>query len=370
MAGPGAAGGYEWGTQQAPRSCPITAVTALRGFGSASPNPTVVFDTFWRFAAERLAMYYRRLAGEAGPWTADPILRAHRFTNAYRAADRVSQYLIREVQYRADRSQHPQEVFFRTILFKLFNKIETWEALESQHGPLSWERADLGALDRTLTAVSARGATIYSAAYILPAPALGAERKHTNHLRLLARMMEDRLPERARQAASLQDIYELLLAYPGLGRFLAFQYTIDLNYSSLLDFDEAGFVVAGPGALDGIAKCFASSGGLDAEGVIHWVAERQRREFADRGLVFEGLHGRDLHPIDVQNLFCEISKYARVAHPDVPGAANRRRIKQGYAPTYRALPAPFFPPRWSLSPVMPMAEPSISRRELLQERLL
>lgn len=314
-------------------------------------------------------MYYRRLAGEAGPWTADPILRAHRFTNAYRAADRVSQYLIREVQYRADRSQHPREVFFRTILFKLFNKIETWEALEAAHGPLSWERTDLGALDRTLTAVSARGATIYSAAYIMPAPALGAERKHTNHLRLLARMMEDRLPERARQAASLQDVYELLLACPGLGRFLAFQYTIDLNYSSLLDFDEAGFVVAGPGALDGIAKCFASCGGMDAEGVIYWVAERQRREFAARGLAFEGLHGRDLQPIDVQNLFCEISKYARVAHPDITGMANRRRIKQGYAPTHRALPAPFFPPRWGLSPAVPTTELPISRRDLLQGRL-
>lgn len=352
-----------------PWSRPITTVTTLRDFGSASPKPTVVFDTFWRFAAERLAMYYRRLAGEAAPWTADPILRAHRFTNVFRAADRVSQYLIREVQYRADRPQHPREVFFRTILFKFFNKIETWEALEAAHGPLSWERADLGALDRTLTAVSARGATIYSAAYIMPAPALGAERKHTNHLRLLERMMENRLPERARQAASLRDVYELLLACPGLGRFLAFQYAIDLNYSSLLDFDEASFVVAGPGALDGIAKCFASCGGLDAEGVIHWVAERQRREFAARGLGFEGLHGRDLQPIDVQNLFCEISKYARVAHPDVPGTANRRRIKQGYAPTYRALPAPFFPPRWGLSPAVPAAGPSISRRDLLQGRL-
>lgn len=352
-----------------PRSRPITTVTTPRGFGRATPNPTVVFDTFWRFAAERLAMYYRRLAGEAGPWTTDPILRAHRFTNTYRAADRVSQYLIREVQYRPDRSQDPREVFFRTILFKLFNKIETWEALEAAHGPLSWDLADLGALDRTLTAAFGRGARIYSPAYIMPAPPLGAERKHTNHLRLLARMMEDRLPERARQAPSLQAVYELLLAYPGLGRFLAFQYAIDLNYSSLLNFEEASFVVAGPGALDGIAKCFASCGGLDAEGVIHWVAARQRREFNDRGLDFKGLHGRDLQPIDVQNLFCEISKYARVAHPEIAGTANRRRIKQSYVPTCHDLPAPFFPPRWGLAPAVPATPLPISRREFFQGRL-
>jgi hypothetical protein len=51
----------------------------------------------------------------------------------------VSQYLIHEVQYRSDRSQAPDEVFFCTILFKIFNKIETWEAIEAVTGPVSWE---------------------------------------------------------------------------------------------------------------------------------------------------------------------------------------------------------------------------------------
>lgn len=68
-------------------------------------------------------MYERRLLDPEGPWTDDTILASYRFTNTYRASDRVSQYLIREVQYRPDRSQAPAEVFFRTILFKLFNRI-------------------------------------------------------------------------------------------------------------------------------------------------------------------------------------------------------------------------------------------------------
>jgi hypothetical protein len=51
---------------------------------------TSVFDTYWRFAAARQHIYEARLAGRPGPWTADPILRQHRFTNCYRAADRVS----------------------------------------------------------------------------------------------------------------------------------------------------------------------------------------------------------------------------------------------------------------------------------------
>src|SRR5580658_10880136 len=97
-------------------------------------KPTKVFDSYWQFAVERQAVFFRRLIGVEGSWTSDPILRAYRFTNAYRAADRVSQYLIREVQYSGRRSQEPHEIFFRTMLFKIFNKIETWEAIEQSIG--------------------------------------------------------------------------------------------------------------------------------------------------------------------------------------------------------------------------------------------
>lgn len=106
-------------------------------------NPTPVFDTYWQFAAERQAIYFRRLAGQSGPWTTDPILSAYRFTNAYRAADRVSQFLIGDVQYREDRPSTPDEIFFRTLLFKIFNRIETWTELERALGPLSFRKADV-----------------------------------------------------------------------------------------------------------------------------------------------------------------------------------------------------------------------------------
>jgi 5-hmdU DNA kinase, helical domain len=309
--------------------------------------PTRVYDTYWHFAAERLAMYYRRLSNLGGPWTSDPILRAFRFTNVYRVADRVSQYLIREVQYRPDRSQTPRELFFRTILFKLFNSIDTWEALEQAIGPVVWDNIDLNAVNNTLDELLARGRSIYSAAYIMPSPPFGHTRKHTNHLALLARMMQDRMPDRVRQAPNLKTIYETMLTYPGLGPFLAFQYTIDLNYSSMLDFDEE-FVIAGPGARDGIAKCFANPAQRSAEETIYCVSERQEEEFTTRGLEFTGLFGRRLHPIDCQNLFCEISKYARAAYPGVVGIANRRRIKQSYRPNTRPMPEPMFPPRWRI----------------------
>lgn len=322
-------------------------------------KPTAVYDTYWRFAAERQAIYERRLRDPYGPWTSDPILRGWRFTNVFRATDRISQYLIGNVQYGVHRSQSPQEIFFRTILFKLFNKIETWEMLESKLGPLSWNSTDLEKIDDVLNTALARGERIYSAAYIMPPPRLGRERKHSNHLLLLQMMMLDRLPQYLESAKTLSEAYNLLIRYPGLGSFLAFQYVIDLNYSTLLAFDESDFVVAGPGALDGISKCFGDTGQQEPADIIFLMVENQEREFARLGLPFHGLFGRRLQPIDCQNVFCEISKYARVHHPDIRGVSDRTRIKQTYRRAPRVLPPPVFPPRWGLR--VNLSEPLLSR---------
>ncbi|MGH6677368.1 MAG: nucleotide kinase domain-containing protein [Bradyrhizobium sp.] len=229
--------------------------------------------------------------------------------------------------------------------------------MEQRLGPLTWANLDATALDQALENLRRRGNSIYSAAYIMPSPSYGRTRKHSNHIALLLQMMKDRLPERIKQAPSLRTVYELVLSYPGIGPFLAFQYTIDLNYSSVLDFDEADLVVAGPGALDGISKCFSNTGRATPEDVIYWMTDRQENELARLGLRFGGLYGRPLQPIDCQNVFCEISKYARVAHPDIAGIANRTRIKQIYRPNHRPLPVPQFPSRWGLHVPFEQAEP-------------
>lgn len=323
-------------------------------------TPTPVLETYWRFAAERQAIYFRRCADKLGPWTSDPILQTYRFTNVYRATDRISQHLIRDVQYGPDRSQEPRELFFRTLLFKIFNRIETWQAIEEAIGPLTAEGADLDKISAVLDGLMAKGQRIYSAAYIMPSPKLGYTRKHANHLALIARMMDDRLPDRIAQAPTLAAVYEMLLRYPSLGPFLAFQYAIDLNYSKLLNFDESSFVVAGPGALDGIAKCFSDVGTRTPEEVIHAVTEDQASAFRRLGIEFQTLFGRPLQPIDCQNLFCEISKYARVAHPEVVGTSNRTRVKQTYRRSTNLSSAPFLPPRWGLKVTLPDATPARS----------
>ena len=278
-------------------------------------TPTPVFDTYWRFAAARQAIYLARLQGMGEPWSDDPILREYRFTNVYRAADRVSQYLIQKVIYDTAVPDDPENVVFRVLLFKLFNRISTWRTLEQELGTIEWRTFNFSHYCRVLDA-TAKDGPIYSAAYLMPPPKLGERYKHHNHLRLLEQIVHDGFPRLVASSKTLTAIYERLIKYPSVGRFLGFQYTVDMNYTPLMSASENQFVVAGPGACDGIRKCFGPEASGIEPGVIRYMVEHQDFHFARLKLEFDGLFGRSLHLIDCQNLFCEVDPFGGIRYRD------------------------------------------------------
>jgi hypothetical protein len=309
---------------------------------------TEVFDTYWRFAAERQSIFFKRFRSESQPWTEDNILMTFKFTNAYRASDRVSQYLIKHVIYEGD--QEPCELLFRILLFKTFNKIETWNLLTKNLGVISWKEYNYRDYDQILSKSHQEKRTIYSSAYIMPAGghSFGYDLKHRNHLRLIEKMLRENLSKRITKAKSMQEVFEILRSYPMIGDFLAYQYAIDINYSDLTDFSEMTFVMPGPGAKDGIRKCFCDFGGLNEVDLIRLMADRQEDEFTRLGLQYQTLWGRPLQLIDCQNLFCEVDKYARIAHPTIKGISGRSRIKQKFRPKEDHIDF-FYPPKWNLN---------------------
>ena len=318
----------------------------------SKPKPSPVFDTYWRFAAERQNIFFNRLEESFPPWSRDPILQLHKFTNAYRAADRVSQFLIREVINKG--SQQVEELLFRIILFKLFNKIETWQHLTRSIGEITFETYEFCRYDQALYSYKKAGNAIYSGAYIMASAKsnFGFDLKHQNHLKLIELILEKRTLNKIIQAASLEQVYTELKELPSIGSFLAYQYAIDINYSNLTNFSEMEFVKAGPGARDGIRKCFVDLGGMSEEDVIKYMSDRQELEFSRLGIEFRNLWGRRLQLIDCQNLFCEVDKYARLAHPDIRGISNRTRIKQKFRPRDLKRIDYSFPKKWNLDKKM------------------
>ena len=108
-------------------------------------------------------MFFARLTGKHSE-PQDIIIQRHRFTNAYRASDRVSQYLIRHVLY--DVRWSPVDLVFRLLVFKFFNKIETWEAFLRSMDGISWETYNFSKYDECLGRIMASGQRIYSAAIL------------------------------------------------------------------------------------------------------------------------------------------------------------------------------------------------------------
>jgi hypothetical protein len=307
---------------------------------------TPVFHAYWHFATERHTIFRRRLR-ELWPVTADPILAKFKFTNAYRVLDRTSQYLVGKVIQKGDQS--PRELFFRIILFKLFNKIETWELLHQHLGEVRYSEYRFELFDHILLEALLRKQRIYSAAYIMPSGGPNGEsKKHRSHLRLLESMMSDDVPQKLQAAKTMAEGFAILRSYPMIGNFLAYQFVTDLNYSDLTNYSEQEFVVAGPGAMDGLKKCFPSMSASDASALIRFMCDHQETLQQELGLEPVSLCGRPLQLIDCQNLFCETDKYARVAFPDIEGLSGRTRIKQSFRASGPLL-APVFPLKWNLN---------------------
>jgi hypothetical protein len=209
--------------------------------------PTIVFDTYWKFAAERQRIFEKRVRGEPQPWTTDPILQDYKFTNAFRACDRVSQFLIREVIYEASASTHAEEVVFRILLFKLFNSIPAWEVLKAKFGMPTWKGFNQQAYAAELGNAKANGIKIWNIAYVQNQKyATHLPTKHERYLALLDHMMGTNVTGKLQAAPTYFDAFKVLQSYPIHGDFIAMQHLTDINYSEVIDFDEDDFIIPGP----------------------------------------------------------------------------------------------------------------------------
>ena len=208
-----------------------------------------VYDLYWYFASERQRIFERRVAGNAEPWTDDPILQAFKFCNVFRATDRVSQFLIRSVAY-SNECSSPADRIFQVVAFRLFSRIETWRTLLDLlgHAPTLDDLAS-GAFETCIERVRQTNGRLYTGAFILCATdAYGESLKHLNHVRLLQHMfLRDSLGVSLLESRSLGDMFRLLRAYPLIGDFMGYQCAIDINYTAFFDFSGKRLHLSGTG---------------------------------------------------------------------------------------------------------------------------
>lgn len=312
------------------------------------PNDDVLKYYFY-FMQERMNMFWRKVDGNRHKdWTEDVILKTYKFTNVYRASDRVSQYLIKNVIYKDIEQCSPKDTLLRIIVFKIFNKIETWEYLLQKHQDITFENFDPYKISLLLSQRQLN-CPIFSNAYMMTGSHKDYDYLPTKHEKWLTMVKKEMIDGGAfddiLNADSLESVYNRLLACSFLGGFLAYQYTIDLNYSPYLDFSENSFVKAGIGAIRGIKKCFESYGTC-YEDAIYYIqnnfSELQHRYGYDS---FQPLPGHLPTLIDLQNCFCETDKYLRAKMPELK--VDNVRIKQKYKESPDKIQF-YFPPKWGI----------------------
>lgn len=306
-----------------------------------------VFDLYWYFACERQNIFWKKINGDPAPWTHDKILQEYKFCNSYRVNDRVSQYPLKNVIYNGNNYNY-EDMLFRIILFKLFNKESTWELLSKNFGDILLKNFNTKKYSIVLENAISNGTKIYNDAYISCAnKAFGYDRKHDNHLALLDKMFNiDKMQDKIIKSNTMQDAFNIIKGYPLIGNFMAYQLVTDINYSAFVNWKENEFTVAGPGSLRGIKKCFIDKGTMTNEDIIKYMYMHQDEEFRRLNLNFKRIGNRPLQLIDCQNIFCELDKYCRQALPDLK--SNRTKIKKHYVPKKDKIEY-IYPPKWEIS---------------------
>ncbi|KAG1882387.1 hypothetical protein F4604DRAFT_1743797 [Suillus subluteus] len=273
-------------------------------------EPTPVFDTCWRFAAERHAITEKRFKGLPAPWTNDPILQTYPFCNTYRVLDRVSQYIIIEVIEKG--SQDPTELVFRILLFNTFTSINTYKIMRRAIAPFTWATYERADYERVLRRLCDDRVSICTGAFQKPAPSLGFVENFMN-----ASRSHGGLDERIAHAVRRGRVHRgWLCTFKSMGDFTAYQLVLVLNlsYSSVLNFSDYDFVVVGLGSCRGLQRCFEGLIPHKCEvDIIRWMQLTQGDHFSRLDLKFNGL-GPEACPImlcDIEHTLYEVDKYVR-----------------------------------------------------------
>jgi hypothetical protein len=306
------------------------------------------FKFYFYFMQERMKLFWNRYDQKSTYMVDDDVLNRHRFTNVYRATDRVSQYLIKNVIYSGEQSLDPESLLLNILVFKVFNRISTWETIKKEFGNLDVRSFKPKKLSSILD-VKIEKEPIFNPAYIMTASSdkyRYLARKHERWLEMIDKeIIKPRLFAKILEAKSLEEIYLLLHSCTFIGPFLSYQYAIDFNYSPVINFNENSFVKAGIGAQRGIRKCFEDLGSHTYEDAIKFTQENLDLYREKFNYTFKNLFDHAPTLIDLQNCFCETDKILRVKMPQI--SEGNSRIKQVYREDQDNLEF-FFPPKWNI----------------------
>ena len=225
---------------------------------------------FFEYARKRHQITLDRRAGKPRPWTTDPILQSYSFCSVFREDDKTTIWFKDHVR---DVYNGRPEVLLATVVFRIFNRIQTGEAIfcqqllpssrfkqnETTAFDIFAATGDPTILRNAIKALMPKG-PYTTGSYIISSPP-GYE-KLEGVLEILARFWqrsewrEKAVEMLAYQRGSLEENWEWLKEQDYLGKFHSYEIVTDLRHTHLLRNapDIMTWASPGPGARRGLNR--------------------------------------------------------------------------------------------------------------------
>ena len=279
-------------------------------------------DAFWKFIFARHLIWYKRFQlGQPAPWTDDPIMLEYKFTNVYRELDRGTIYLLDNIIGEGSEV----EQIFNIIFYRMFNRIETYEAVGRQRivnsvktpGKLIWaNRKETWA---TLQERYEADQPLWTDAHMVCAYEHFPGDNKFERFQYIFKQVMAALPglyDTVKKAKSLGTIHKALCAIPGIGPFNAYEIEVDISYADWNNHSEDEWVNPGPGCQRGLKFIFPGIKPNECTQIIHVLRQVQDEEFKRLNLPFMDIayKKRDLTLRNIEHCCCEAFKYFKALH--------------------------------------------------------
>lgn len=281
----------------------------------------------YNFIKRRYVIHLRKdVLKKDPPWTNDEVLRDFRFTNIRREHDKETKWVIEHITSNPELSY--EDKLLNVILFRLYNKHETAELIsmpfkfsETPNWNPEWYRSLFEAAlidDPKWVFFTAAFHTIGMKNTLRRVT--GENYAPMRILKFIKILIGEGLVDDIKACTNQQGVYQTLLNYNGIGRFLAYQFYVDMTYIDDFPFSENEFTVAGPGCIMGLNYLFEDRDGMSYEECLFWLRDNLDRLFIeelgkdwDAKRVFWDLPEEDrcFNVMSLENCFCELSKYIR-----------------------------------------------------------
>lgn len=313
------------------------------------PNDIIYFDIDKKspiLNSEEMQLYFYyvlsrhniQILKESGckfPWTDNLILRDNSFTCNRRVDDRTTKWLLSNI------SNNPNiplnERFWRSIIFRLYNKIETAEIIHLDSA--SFDEM----YDKYSYILDQQNGDVYTRAYKTVGTKYIDKEKYSDHswkslslLRIidLAKTYNYQIPEDCLKTAKIAFDW-ITSTIKGAGSFIGMQILIDLMYINEIPYSNNYFVVAGPGAQVGLDRIFSDKDRMSYEECLVYIqknfeelCQKYYLDSFDYTNIKNALDDNQAYCItDIQNTFCEFSKFRYLME-------NRHKNKRRYIPNH------------------------------------